>query len=57
VFVRNRGEPARLSGSFYPAGCELTIATATRFGLDPFAIQSEGKGRVFVVALGLGSVT
>jgi hypothetical protein len=37
------GEPARLSGIFHPAGCELTVAKATRSSIDPFGIQYEGK--------------
>jgi hypothetical protein len=37
------GEPARLSGIFHPAGCELTVAKATRSSIDSFGIRYEGK--------------
>jgi hypothetical protein len=37
------GEPARLTGIFHPVGSELTIAKATRGGVNAFGIEYEGK--------------
>jgi hypothetical protein len=38
-----RGEPARLTGTFHPAGSELTVAHAIRSRIDAFGIRYDGK--------------
>ena len=38
-----RGEPAKITGIFHPAGSELTVSRATRSKINAFGIQYEGK--------------
>jgi hypothetical protein len=42
-FGADSGKPARLSGVFHPAGCELTISKATRSRISAFGVEYEGK--------------
>ena len=37
------GEPARLSGIFHPAGCELTVAKATRSSITRSGSGTRGR--------------